>query len=396
MNPPEAASRLDDVAIDESIAADVLALLFRQSFPAVFFSVLNGGLLSWALWGSVAPPVLIDWLAALSVGAVLRLALFLQYFRIKPAGAQLLRWHWPYAVTLVLSAAVWGLGALWLMSHGSEVDRLVVLFFVIGMTAGGVVTYSAHRGMTIAAVLVVMLPSTLWLYAQPGHAALGMAIGATAFIISAVRGTRVMAEATNKQLGLGYQLKDAYEAAHKLARSDELTGINNRRAFMELSEQMVRLSDRNASAVSCLLIDVDHFKLINDALGHGAGDHVLQQIGALMTQAFRSCDICGRVGGEEFAVLLPDTDVIAAMGCAERFREAVATHDFDWHGQELQVSVSIGVALRQATLSDLLQRADMAMYQAKDGGRNRVELFSGSGVGGGDDAGIAGGADERR
>jgi len=186
----------------------------------------------------------------------------------------------------------------------------------------------------------------------------------------------VLGDAMHNQIRIGYQLNQAHETAQKLARSDELTGLNNRRAFIELGESLVRVGSRKGSAVSCVLIDIDFFKKVNDVHGHSAGDTVLRQVGTLLVREFRASDICGRLGGEEFAVVLPDTDPVGASVVAERFRNAVAKHDVQWQERSIQVTVSIGIASGQAGLTDLLHHADMAMYEAKATGRNRVVCHS--------------------
>lgn len=368
MNPKEASPS----PFETLVQADTLALLFRQSFPALFYSFGISGLLCWTLWGGVPRFALLSWLCVLSLSSVLRVALFLTYYRRRPHGTDILRWQLPYALSLALTGGIWGFGALYLMSNGTDLARLQVLFFIVGMTAGGVVTYSAHRGMTIISILAVMAPSIVWLYLQPGRASLGMAIGATIFLLGAIRGTKVLSEAMHRQIEVGYQLKQANETAQKLARVDELTNLNNRRAFMESGEGLARLCKRNETPVSCVLIDVDHFKKINDQHSHSAGDTVLQELARLLVHEFRASDICGRLGGEEFAVLLPDTDLAGAAVVAERFRSAVAHHDVRWHERNIKVTVSIGIASRNAGLPDLLHHADLAMYEAKTAGRDRV------------------------
>lgn len=350
--------------------ADTLALLIRQSFPAVFLSLIVAAILSWTLWGAVDPRAVCVWLAALGVSALIRLAMYLSYFRAQPQGQRILAWERPYAVTLVLSASVWGLGALYLMHKGAMVDQVIVLCFLIGMLGGSLVTYSAHRGMTIAAMTCVMLPSTIWLYTQPGHRSLGLAIASTLFMISALRGTKVLSDAMQSRLLLSYQLQYSRDIAENMARIDALTGMYNRRAFIERGEQAIRLCERDAKPVSTLLIDVDFFKKINDTHGHGAGDLILKQIGNLLDSQFRKSDVCGRLGGEEFAVLLANTDIVAATALADKFRQTVAELSIPWQTEILRVTVSIGIAAESYDLESLLHRADMAMYEAKASGRN--------------------------
>ena len=224
--------------------------------------------------------------------------------------------------------------------------------------------------MTIGAMTCVMLPSTIWLYAQPGHVQLGMAVASTVLMIGALRGTNVLYEALQQRILMSYQLRNARDLAENMARTDALTGMLNRRAFVELGDQAIRQCKRDARPVSTLLIDVDFFKRINDTHGHGAGDLVLKQIGHLLNSQFRASDVCGRFGGEEFAVLLADTDAAAATALADKFRVTVAELAIPWQAEALNVTVSIGVASDGYDLESLLHRADMAMYRAKANGRN--------------------------
>ena len=362
---------------ETAIRADTLALLMRQSFPALFLSICIAGVLCWTLWGSADPFALRIWFCTLSVSTLIRLLMFLSYFRAQPVGQQILAWERPYAATLMLSSLIWGVGALCLIPRGAALEQGIVLFFLIGMAGGGLVTYSARRAMAIGAMTSVMLPCTIWLYAQPGRVTFGMAVAATIYIAGALRATRVLTGAMQRQLLMGYQLTHAHEIADRMAHTDALTGICNRRAFIERGEQTVRLCDRDARPISALLIDIDHFKRINDQHGHAAGDQVLQCIGRLLAAQFRESDVCGRLGGEEFGVLLANTDMAEATVLADRFRQTVAAASAPWGAHVLAVTVSIGVAAQGDNLEALLHRADMAMYQAKAAGRNRTVCHAG-------------------
>jgi diguanylate cyclase len=359
-------------ASDELVHADTLALLFEQSFPALYQSLVIASILCWTLWGRLDSVKLLTWLGLLVASALVRLAMYLLYFRAKPVGQAILAWERPYAATLMLSSLIWGVGMVWLMPPVESVERYVILFFVAGLVGGSMITYSAHRAMTIGVMLSVLSPSMVWLFFQPSRMSVGLAVASATFMVGAMRGTKVLTTAMRGRLLLSYELKHANQIADRMARTDELTNINNRRAFMELGEQTTRLCQRQRQPLSALLIDVDHFKQINDTYGHSAGDLVLKQIGSLMAQQFRAADVCGRIGGEEFAVLLADTDAQAAISVANKFRQAVASTTLQWQGHTLQVTVSIGVASHNADLGALLQRADAAMYQAKNSGRNRV------------------------
>ena len=162
-----------------------------------------------------------------------------------------------------------------------------------------------------------------------------------------------------------------------LATTDPLTRILNRRALLDRLTAEVDRARRFDSGLCLLLLDVDHFKSINDTAGHLAGDRVLRQIAALLEDAARKVDIVARYGGEEFVAILPETSVDGATIFAERLRERIAAHEFDLGGEEpAHLTVSIGIAsfpsLRVASTEDLFARADEALYRAKSGGRNQV------------------------
>ncbi|MGK5063114.1 sensor domain-containing diguanylate cyclase [Janthinobacterium sp. LB3P112] len=168
----------------------------------------------------------------------------------------------------------------------------------------------------------------------------------------------------------------------QLATTDFLTGLPNRRHFMAaLENEHARLQRELASFASVLMLDIDHFKRVNDEHSHAVGDTVLRHLGALMCQALRKVDVPGRVGGEEFAILLPGTDLAAAAVFAERLRRRVAESSLTIDGGiVITITVSIGMAAMAGTDADcdaVLARADEALYRAKRGGRNRIEQNDG-------------------
>ena len=162
-----------------------------------------------------------------------------------------------------------------------------------------------------------------------------------------------------------------------LATTDPLTRVLNRRALLDRLAVEVDRARRFDAALTLLLLDVDHFKQINDTAGHLAGDSVLRQLGALLEDAVRKVDIVARYGGEEFVVILPETSTDGAAVFAERLRERIAHKDFDVGVERpVHLTVSVGIATfpspRVASTEDLFARADEALYRAKSGGRNQV------------------------
>ena len=170
------------------------------------------------------------------------------------------------------------------------------------------------------------------------------------------------------------QRKLLEEELLRQAHADYLTGVYNRRFFMASAEQALARSRRYGHPLSLLMLDADHFKQINDQHGHQAGDEALQQLARACQRQLRQADILGRIGGEEFAILLPDTELPPACAVAERVRQAVADLRLAGRQQTFGLTLSIGVGSYQPgdELNTLLNRADVALYQAKQAGRNRV------------------------
>jgi diguanylate cyclase (GGDEF)-like protein len=166
-----------------------------------------------------------------------------------------------------------------------------------------------------------------------------------------------------------------HEEVYQLATLDALTELYNRRHFQELLEKELARAGRHARPLALAILDVDHFKRINDEHGHIAGDGVLRQIATIVREHVRGEDIAARIGGEEFAVLLPEAGLPAAEAFAERLRAAIEAAAFAPGGAPRRVTISIGIALlapTRASRSELMRAADAALYEAKESGRNRV------------------------
>lgn len=172
--------------------------------------------------------------------------------------------------------------------------------------------------------------------------------------------------------------RDSADKRRKSVFCDHLTGVANRRAFFEAAELELNRNRRAPRPTALILLDADHFKRINDGHGHAGGDAVLRHLGQLLAATFRQVDVVARVGGEEFAVLVPSSDVNAATVVAERLRRLVASRPAAFDGAQIACTISAGVAVcdgEKLGLDVLMKRADRALYAAKAAGRNRVECW---------------------
>ena len=172
--------------------------------------------------------------------------------------------------------------------------------------------------------------------------------------------------------------KQLEEELNRQARLDFLTGLPNRRSFMEQGEIEFSRMQRYESTLSILMLDIDHFKKINDVYGHPAGDLVLKKLAMIFQDVLRKVDIAARLGGEEFGVILPETVQEKALQVAERLREVIAATEVELPtGRQIQFTVSIGITAledKRTQFETLLNEADKALYRAKQGGRNKVCL----------------------
>jgi two-component system cell cycle response regulator len=173
--------------------------------------------------------------------------------------------------------------------------------------------------------------------------------------------------------------KQLQQELRLMASTDPLTGLLNRRRFLEQAETEFLRSQRYQHELAAVMLDIDHFKTINDTHGHFVGDQVLIAMSRATENLLRGTDILGRWGGEEFVILMPETPLAGAAILAERLREVLARLAVDTTAGTLHFTVSAGVAARDATdadITDILQRADSALYAAKQHGRNRIQVLA--------------------
>ncbi|MEW8692897.1 MAG: diguanylate cyclase [Candidatus Thiodiazotropha endolucinida] len=187
-------------------------------------------------------------------------------------------------------------------------------------------------------------------------------------------------------LAFGFVLGSVEQSAEvnrRIAREDPLTGLANRRALFEAMDRLFAVAENAGQPMSLMIIDVDHFKQVNDRFGHQVGDAVLQHVAVTIKQRLRNNDIVGRIGGEEFLAVLPDTPATGAKLVAEELRQTLAAKPAVIDDQEIAVTMSIGLYSSECLVSTqtpdaMIATADEALYRAKTSGRNRIEVAEAS------------------
>jgi diguanylate cyclase (GGDEF)-like protein len=330
----------------------------------------------YGLYGSVPDLISID----------LAGALLFTSFGVTWTGARVFDGRQPLPGSLAAGAIVWMLACqLPGFNDNASLRALLSALIIAGFSWGA--AFEFWRGRTEGlvsrwpAIVLLFSHGVLFLLRTPMTAALRHTADEDGALASAWL-TVLSPEALLFTIAIAFVLlamaKERTELRHKTAALvDPLTGLANRRSFLEDAEQLARRQVNKGRPIAVFLIDLDHFKSINDRFGHALGDSVLNIFGSVATSHLRATDLVGRIGGEEFAVLLADATRDNAFIVAERIRSAFESAAASVGGVSVGATVSIGVAIIQEPTQDLhllLGQADRALYRAKSRGRNRIEL----------------------
>lgn len=362
---------LGRVDVRASIDAAAVAHLYEQAITACAINLLVLALMGAALWAHVPLPMLIGWGATIVVLTGARVLLYRAYRRLAAPDAR--TWAWYYAALVAPSGLAWGLAVPLFVPLLPPLQILVVLVAIGGLVAGALPVHAAVLPIYVAYVACMLVPTaaTFVVLGQGPHVILAlMAMVYGAALVVAGR-------AYNRNLRRANELTARLNAAnHELERRashDPLTGLWNRQRFEAALDAELDRVARYGSWCGLIMLDIDHFKQVNDSHGHDIGDCVLTQVGQVLQMEMRTPDHLARWGGEEFMVLLPETDGAAAMAVAERLRARLADTEFDDVGT---LTISLGVTTTSAPeeRSALLKRLDDALYRAKTDGRNCVRI----------------------
>ena len=317
---------------------------------------------------------LLPWRAAVegTAGIVTLVALFFFAFR---SGLNL-RFSDPSLTTEQVGCAIVFLA--YIMYHAGPARAPLMLFYLVAMLFG-VLRLNAKRLMVLAAVAILAHGTVLHLtYMHDANMDVRDAFTEFGVLVIVLPWFAVMGGYVNRlRVRLSdsnRELRGAFDQIEALAIRDELTGTFNRRFLMETLGRERSRAERLNEPFSLCMIDLDHFKAVNDTFGHGAGDAVLKHFASLAPRGLRGIDTFGRFGGEEFLLVLPGTEKQGAIAVAERMRLASETTAFPGLPADRRVTISVGVAtyMRGEDTGALLARADKALYQAKGTGRNCV------------------------
>jgi len=252
-----------------------------------------------------------------------------------------------------------------------KVGFTLIILICAGVSSGSITSLAPAPAIAIVQNLISLVPPALVNLCMEEHRLIG--IGMLVYLCYNV----AMALKINKEYLRAFSMEQRLQV---LSQRDQLTGLYNRGHFESLLQQMWLRATRSGQQINIVMMDIDHFKSINDSYGHSCGDVCLKRIAELMTQhCRRGDDLYCRYGGEEFVIAVLDDAFDDVLSLIDSFRDAIASDEVEYDGHRFTLTASFGVATKvpsnEEAFSDLINQADAALYRAKEKGRNRVEVF---------------------
>ena len=360
----------------QHVLTEKIRLLYINSLVPAMLSGVAALFLVAALWSSANHHSLLIWLSITIFLAIIRVSLILNFKRKKPSGKEILKWERPFTVTLFAVFLTWSIGVLIVTPKDNLTSIFIVSVFSIGLAAAAISWYGHLRYVQLGTICMALIPiiTVLLTHGEPETLWVGMA--ACFMFMSCLSTSHIFQKTLNGNLELAYDLERSIKDVEILARTDVLTGLNNRRAFFEKAPNLLNTCHKKELPISIVMFDIDYFKKINDEFGHAGGDVALQHVAKLLQHALRISDLSCRFGGEEFAILLPNTNLEEASIVAEKIKNLIAATPVMIPRQKsIPITASFGVSDIGETIDEILNNADQAMYNAKNSGRNLVTSY---------------------
>ncbi|MBA1443830.1 MAG: EAL domain-containing protein [Gammaproteobacteria bacterium] len=372
-----------DAGAEQNIKAEQTRLIYRSMPFSLLAILINSSILSLVLWQVIDHSTIIGWLVAVYLTTLYRFLTYRNFLSTTPAQGRIEFWRRLAILGATLSGALWGAASLLLFPLEHVAYQALLVFVIAGMSAGAVTTLSSIFTASATFLLLTLLPLVwrfLFLESDVGYAMTAMGI---LFMLIVVISSKRLNQSIQESLKVRYERQLAEEKIIYQAHYDELTQLPNRRLFIDRLNQEITRAQRHQHFGAILFLDLDHFKNINDSLGHRVGDKLLQQVAQRLRHRIRNEDTAARLGGDEFVILLTEIGDSREVTSSwvQNFAAQIQllfTEPFIVQEHELHLSASIGVTLfpiNGAVPEDLLQQADVAMYRAKAEGRDQSRFF---------------------
>ena len=359
----------------QHVLTEKIRLLYINSLIPAMLSGVAALFLVAALWRSANHQSLLIWLGITVVLAIIRVSLIVSFKQKNPKGKDILKWEKPFSISLFAVFITWSIGVLMVTPRDNLASIFIVSVFSIGLAAAAISWYGHIRYVQLSTICLALIPIITVLLTHGEPETLWVGAAACFMFLSCISTSHIFQKTLNGNLELAYDLELSIKNTEKMARTDVLTGLNNRRAFFDTAPSLLNNCHAKELPASIVMFDVDYFKKINDEFGHAGGDVALQHVAKLIESELRKSDICCRFGGEEFAILLPNTSLDEANIVAEKLRALIASSPVSFSRNQIPITASFGVADTGDTIDEILNNADHAMYRAKKDGRNLVASY---------------------
>jgi diguanylate cyclase (GGDEF)-like protein len=350
----------------------------------ILASVILAMMLVWIESSVIPTTILAIWFSVMLLVNLVRVAVSQYQLKHPTFHPQQIRQRlMMFRVGLMLSSIIWGVISLIVILYGSLEQQLFVSYLIAGLSAGAVVSYSIDRISAMTYLIFAVLP-TLFGFIWVGHAiSIPMAFAGLVYVAFSIYSIHSYHRSLVESILLRRQAVEREEEIKRLAFYDVLTNLPNRRLLMDRLHHALAMSRRSGKRGALLFLDLDHFKMLNDTLGHSMGDLLLMQVAERLKQCVRESDTVARLGGDEFVVMLEDLseDSLEATQEVELITSQMLARlnlPYQLADFEYISTPSIGVAMfgdHGESHDELLKHADIAMYQAKKSGRNVVRMF---------------------
>ena len=341
-------------------------LLYKGGRFGVIAILLTSIFLINYLWETVDHTILLAWLLLTLVMNITRLASFLYFQKLVEKGEENINytlWKNLFFTGVLISAILWSSTMFFPFQKDVLISMLLVLIILISLNAGTITLNSSSLPIDYVYLIITLVPSVIQfsLIAAPGFSTISALI--LIYILAMMRITHSLNDTIITNINLKLENKN-----HSLL--DPLTKLWNRRQLFIFMDKLIPQTVRRGECFSLILLDLDYFKIFNDTYGHLAGDDLLKKVAEIISKEIREGDLAVRYGGEEFLIILPDTETKTARSVCERIRKNVL--------KETPISISAGLSCYSENLKfdDMLNQADLALYRSKADGRNKITVFS--------------------
>jgi len=383
MNQALRNSERDNIDLTD-VRLEQIRFIYSAIPSSLLVILVNSAILSAVLWNVVDHVVISLWFVASNCLSLFRYYLYRLFSRQDWEKTATNTWYHLAIVTSALSGACWGAAGVFLFAESSIVHQVFLAFVIAGMCAGAITTLSSVHRAALVFVTLAILPATIQFILVGTAISNGMAIMSLLLFVMLLYSAQRLNDTITETLTARKDRELSEKTIRYQALYDELTDLPNRRHLLDSLKHEMSNAERHNRIGAAMFIDLDRFKRINDSLGHSVGDELLLQIARRIRSRLRNEDTAARLGGDEFVVLLPEvgTDVNLASAQATKIANKIRRQfhaPFKIQGHDIHLTISVGIALFPSSKvdpEDLIQYADVAMYQAKNEGRDCVRLFS--------------------